>query len=674
MKPRAAFHLEKAGLPVYGGDVLTGLLEVEAIDNTIKSMEVQCLGVIQFANAANLPLGTIVKQAATPEDVRHVLFRQVMALPVHQGSQFYPFNFPLVMTTGDPYLPSSINTTHLSITYLLVLTLLRSWPRENLMRYHKFTVAARHDTNLPLYRIPQSASRDCDVGVLGRFKKGTVEARVSIPRSAYCKGDRIPIRLQMNHLANVKRVTKATVALKREIRWVCKKATVNPLHAAMCAPPDSGCAKTRYSAATIGEAALQLDIKPGAVNVDMKAYYHLDPLSCPPHEKPRKPLPPPVNPVLHHSDFFPWSTDPTADNSVDVSYQLLVELQIGGSGGAKEEKASSKNLTTDATHLVATKKGSDSDASILDGALSGSKKVLQFSFPITIGNVPFIDDEPSSLPQERLYNPPPHAPPPAPRPVPAPPVLPNRPPMPPQPQPSPSTPPLFVMQKPNPSAPPAPFMRSVSESAIASTANLSPTSLGTAMPPIIMPRVPHQARSLPPIPLEASSATSTTQPAVTRPLHAPPSSTIAAATLTKIRGGRPMYPPPPAIVPRHTNSSNFTPSTPSTPYSQQSSPPADDELSSYFSSSPVQSPSLSSSFSQPRHAAPSVISLAFTPTAPAENENHEVGRGSLLAPAAECREQDGQEAFGANDASMQAADDEWDVQEGEAPPPYTLFA
>ena len=60
------------------------------------------------------------------------------------------------------------------------------------------------DTNSPIYQLPMNISKSMDLFLCNIWEKGRVEVEASIPRKAFAKGERIPLRLQFKHEGSFK--------------------------------------------------------------------------------------------------------------------------------------------------------------------------------------------------------------------------------------------------------------------------------------------------------------------------------------------------------------------------------------------------------------------------------------------------------------------------------------
>ncbi|KAI8906600.1 hypothetical protein DFJ77DRAFT_477303 [Powellomyces hirtus] len=390
-KPRIIFNVENR--VVLPGELLNGRVEIEGCDDrSIKTVRMQCVGSVYYKSRPKTELVEILTHINNAGRSVVLLHQDTCLLDVatetssRQEKRSFPFSFAIETAKGGIELPSSFSNRHITVVYFLSVTIFRTWPRKDIIRCQPFIVACWNDTNEAIYRRPQLLSRGIDVGLLGMFMKGTIDARVSLARQSYCKGETIPIRMEINHLGNVKRITGVSISLIRQVKWRSPDRTLPN------GQPTKGLQVTGkgLKVTPMGTTFKQLDIKPGEVNVDVTVDYFIDPQYTASGKKARTSVPPPragTSAALSHSDEFPWSSLPHANDLVQISYQLQVRLQIG----FKEKRSSTNSSTTDLvrTPTVAPSQSERPGAEwLMDGMLSGGKKLLEFNFPIVIGTIP----------------------------------------------------------------------------------------------------------------------------------------------------------------------------------------------------------------------------------------------------------------------------------------------
>ncbi|KAJ3019703.1 hypothetical protein HKX48_001859 [Thoreauomyces humboldtii] len=385
----------------FPGEIVRGNIEVEGCnDPAVKSINLQCAGIIHYKSKKHAPLIEMLAQLEN-EGRTSVLFRKDQCLMnvasegrTRTGKRSFPFAYPIETKSGGLDLPSSFSNRYVAIVYYLSVTISRTWSRKDTTRTHPFVVACWNDASAPIHQRPLLLSRGIDVGVLGIFKKGTIDARITIPKQAFLKGDHIPVRLQVNHLGSVKRITGLSVGLVRHVRWrhMARTASGSSTPAGEPPSPEQEEVKLKGCKVTPLETAFTpLDIKPGQVNVDVTVRYFLDPSLTSPNKN-HKPLlvQPGTTVALSYSDEFPWSScitqngASTPDNMVQISYELRVRLDIGS---IKSSNAAALSLDDSQSEASAQTATSDGSASLLDSMLSGGDKSLDFSFPIVIGTI-----------------------------------------------------------------------------------------------------------------------------------------------------------------------------------------------------------------------------------------------------------------------------------------------
>lgn len=248
-------------------------------------------------------------------------------------------------------------------------------------------------------------------------------------------GETIPIRMDINHMGDVKQITGVSVNLLRAVKWrrmlkgkegkdekegkdgqegtegMEGKEGAEPTSETPAEDGDS--APIRYKGLKVKQIGMHfkpLDIKPGQEGVGITVDYFLDPNFQPVKKKKAASAtpPPPIvgPPSQHYSDEFPWSSRPETDVLVEISYELQVRLEIGSS----ENRGSSAIKDSESRRAVASVPVNDaseespqaptsliSGTSFLDGALTGGTKLLLFTFPITICTV--ADREDVALPE-----------------------------------------------------------------------------------------------------------------------------------------------------------------------------------------------------------------------------------------------------------------------------------
>ncbi|KND00957.1 uncharacterized protein SPPG_04057 [Spizellomyces punctatus DAOM BR117] len=428
--PRLSVQLERGRTPHFAGEIMKGRVILDwQKGGPVKYVRLRCVGAVQLTGKAKPDLAEIIRTLDAAERTRLLMYYEkiiwgkrantntlgenifdVATMP--SGKQIFPFEFPLVRK--DPgmelVLPSSFQNWKIAIVYFVHVEIVRPWPRKDYSSFYPFHVACLNDTNDPLYHQPQAITRGIDVGLLGLFLKGTIEARVSIPRKAYCKGDTIPIRLEINHMGNVKHVTGVHISLVRYIRW--RYPTRGMGYAVDPFIPHSTFSPAKV--ARIRHVYEPLDIAPGDVDVDLTVDYFIDPIRRERGTKKKATLNPDTPLALHYSDDFPWSSLGRDDDVVRVSYELQVQLRIGRSD-ARSMNKSVDDDTASLEHLPNGKSdemgSSDEEKrkvdhvvkSLADGMLSGGRKSLEFSFPIVIGTIPLRETlaEPPRRPSTR---------------------------------------------------------------------------------------------------------------------------------------------------------------------------------------------------------------------------------------------------------------------------------
>ncbi|KAJ3169185.1 hypothetical protein HDU88_000981 [Geranomyces variabilis] len=410
----------------------------------VKAVRLECVGAVHYKHKEKVELGEI-KEHLHRTDRSAVLLHHGLTLAdaAAEGGRLkvdevtQPFSFAIQPGSGGVVsLPSSFSNRYVAIVYFLCVTIERKW-KSDVTGFRAFYVACWNDVSHTLYKQPLLQSRGIDVVLLGMISKGTIDARASIPRGAYCKGDTIPIHMQINHLGGVKRITGVSVNLLRMVKW--KRLNKGKEEPEPTPPVDGGeqsseATAIRYKGLKIkpvGKVFKPLNIKPGQCNVDVTVDYYLDPM----HKTEQKPaktfaalaastlLAPPRHPgpipvALHQSDEFPWSSDPSVDSLVQISYELQVRLEIGSNenrGSTAIRNASARRAVNQSMAaapaegptaadgaLMPTAEGAaavtaqpDAVSSFMDGALSGGTKMLEFAFPIVIGTVAHGNDGPS---------------------------------------------------------------------------------------------------------------------------------------------------------------------------------------------------------------------------------------------------------------------------------------
>lgn len=101
----------------------------------------------------------------------------------------FSFAVPIEKTNGGLDLPSSFSNRYVTIVYFVSVTIERKW-RKDVTKCMAFPVACWNEAANPLLKVPQLQSRGIDVVLLGLVNKGSIDARVSVPRQSYCKGGR----------------------------------------------------------------------------------------------------------------------------------------------------------------------------------------------------------------------------------------------------------------------------------------------------------------------------------------------------------------------------------------------------------------------------------------------------------------------------------------------------
>ncbi|KAJ3182048.1 hypothetical protein HDU87_000388 [Geranomyces variabilis] len=405
----------------------------------VKAVRLECIGAVHYKHKEKVELGEI-KEHLHRADRSAVLLHHGVTLAdaAAEGGRLevdeitHPFSFVIQPSPGSAEavsLPSSFSSRYVAIVYFLAVTVERKW-KADVTCYRAFYVACWNDVRHTLYKQPLLQSRGIDVTLLGMISKGTIDARVSIPRGAYCKGETIPIHMQINHHGAVKRITGASVNLLRMVKW--KRLNKGKEEPEPSQPVEGGeqCSEAtaiRYKGLKIkpvGKVFQPLNIKPGQCNVDVTVDYYLDPM----HKTEQKPanifaamaastlLAPPPHPgpipvALHQSDHFPWSSDPSVDSLVQISYELQVRLEIGSNdnrGSTAIRNASARRAVNQAMSAapaegpvaadgaVAATAQPGAVSSFMDGALSGGTKMLEFAFPVVIGTVAHGNDGPGS--------------------------------------------------------------------------------------------------------------------------------------------------------------------------------------------------------------------------------------------------------------------------------------
>ncbi|TPX72358.1 hypothetical protein SpCBS45565_g00594 [Spizellomyces sp. 'palustris'] len=432
--PSLSVQLERGRTPHFPGETVKGRVILDwKKGGPVKYVRLRCVGAVQLTGKAKPDLAELVRTLDATERTRLLMYYEdiiwgkradtntlgenifdVATMP--SGKQIFPFQFPLVRK--DPgmelVLPSSFQNWKIAIVYFVHVEIVRPWPRKDYSSFYPFHVACINDTNDTLYNLPQTITRGIDVGLLGLFLKGTIEARVSIPRKAYCKGDTIPIRLEINHMGNVKHVTGVHISLVRFIRW--RYPTRGMGYAVDPFIPHSTFSPAKI--ARIRHVYEPLDIAPGDVDVDLTVDYFIDPIRRERGAKKKDTKKDTLNPdtpfALHYSDDFPWSSLGRDDDVVRVSYELQVQLRIGRS----DTRSTNKGVDDDTASLEHLPNGkpdemvsSDEEKrkvdhvvkSLADGMLSGGRKCLEFSFPIVIGTIPLKETltEPPRRPSTR---------------------------------------------------------------------------------------------------------------------------------------------------------------------------------------------------------------------------------------------------------------------------------
>ncbi|KAJ3148174.1 Arrestin domain-containing protein 3 [Geranomyces michiganensis] len=424
---------------LFPGQTLHGQVNVHGCKKKgVKAIRLECVGAVYYKPKQKIELAEIKADLQRPDRTAILLHKEEILADAVQGVKNIvldqPFSFLIQPSPGrGDSLPSSFSNRYVAVVYFLCVTIERRW-KADLTCFRAFHVACWTNVHHTLYKEPLLQSRYMDLVLMGLINKGNINARVSIPRGGYCKGDTIPIRMQINHLGDLKRITGVSVCLLRSVKWkrLDKGKDEAEPAPAVDGSPDAKEEAIRYKGHKIkpvGKVFKALNIKPGECNVDVTVDYYLDPL----HKAEQKAAktfsalaastliapprsPEPVQVALHHSDEFPWSSEPCVDALVHVSYELQVRLEIGSSenrGSTAIRDAAARRAVTESLAaapaagpaatdgaLVLTATGTqavkspDVVTSVLDGALSGGTKLLEFTFPVLIGTVAHGDNEP----------------------------------------------------------------------------------------------------------------------------------------------------------------------------------------------------------------------------------------------------------------------------------------
>ncbi|KAI9095814.1 hypothetical protein DFS34DRAFT_624898 [Phlyctochytrium arcticum] len=365
-----------------------------------KSIQLRCVGLV----TTNSSVINLARAARNPSQVSvpNLLFHREIVVwgkgskdgdtssqPMPKGTVAFPFEFDLKRQGGFPELalPSTFQSRHLSIVYFVQVEVIRAWPQKNCGGLHRFNVAARIDVGAPLYRQPKSVTASTKVGIMGFFQRGNIEATTSIPYTGFCKGDHVPIRLQLHHAGSIKHISGMQITLIQNTRVNRPLKSSDPNEVVI---PGS-----RVKTRRIREVLEPLNIAPGQTDVDLTVNYYICPhgIPLPKKEGAATLLRSNRSQALEHSDRMRWSTNRANDEPVTISHELEIQLILGQSksfGIGKEKEVVQSLAIADQDISDIDKRStivSDVLQSFTDGILSGGTQFMTLSLPITVGTV-----------------------------------------------------------------------------------------------------------------------------------------------------------------------------------------------------------------------------------------------------------------------------------------------
>ncbi|KAK9692576.1 hypothetical protein K7432_014269 [Basidiobolus ranarum] len=206
----------------FPGDAVRGNVVLKMVRNT----STKCI-ILQFIGEITTSLMSLTErkfnetQTLTLFNTELVLFgsrNSESTTNLTTGEHKFPFEFHLPATTSSFTLPTSYLGNKGSIQYSLRATHHKPWVPTSLSPRSVCPVLVSDliDTQEAGYLTPFDQVKDVAIS-LGTFRKskGTVEARVVIPKKAFTKGEIIPVKISINHIQPIRDANGVHVKLNQ---------------------------------------------------------------------------------------------------------------------------------------------------------------------------------------------------------------------------------------------------------------------------------------------------------------------------------------------------------------------------------------------------------------------------------------------------------------------------